>query len=156
MVQQLVQRANAQIWPAVMMDDGREGCRRSHFGIYNSLAPDEDVLVFEDDCLIVADNFLAPLKHCHDHDLVYIGVLCRCGPTGSWGTHAMWVSPYARGRMTEWAKQYTDPASTPPFDDMWNRVEHRFKLRVWRPVTDQMYVRQKPGLKSYISGSIRK
>ena len=156
LVEELILQANAEVYPAIILLDGREGCRQSHFSAYRSTS--EDVLVFEDDCEIIADDFLSPIPLFREHyDLIYLGYNSLCN-SGSWGTHALWVSPRAKNCLFNWLPSYE--TVMPPLDLIWNHVEHTSPcesggLRVWRPADGRRYVRQKPGLRSIITGGIR-
>lgn len=81
------------------------------------------------------------------HDLIYLGI-DFWHPEGSWGCHAMWVSPYARTCLLY---DFGDHA----IDHLWNLTEKKYCLRVWRPKPMNRYVRQKPGLRSLITFHVR-
>jgi hypothetical protein len=147
LVQDILRRTPAVVFPAVMLPNGGEGCTTSHFRMYEQ--DSDDVLVFEDDCEILSDDFLDPLCHREQYDLVYIGVN-SIRPTGSYGTHAMWISAHAKKCFLE-----HNGDKKRPIDHLWNEVEQQYKLRVWRPDPIDRYVQQKKGLRSLITGRLR-
>jgi hypothetical protein len=158
LVQALVDLTGAEVFEAVVVPENPVlGCATSHRTIYESVlrTPDEDLLLFEDDCMIVDPSFLALIEEKRiAYDLIYIGVNSRfldhkrrlC----SYGTHAMWISAKALRAFRAY------PPSKKPIDHLWNDVAYAAKLKVWRPTDPHKYVRQQPDLVSYISGSIRR
>lgn len=124
--------------------DGRIGTRDSHLKVYQMCEEDEDVLVFEDDCIFHDPHCLEVLaSHTQDYDLIYLGVNSEFhetprGPLLSYGTHAMWISAYARKRILA----YSQLVRTKEIDHLWNQVQTKYKLRVLRPDTPDKYVRQ--------------
>jgi len=159
LVQALVDLTGAEVFEAVVLPKNPVlGCAISHRTIYESVLVGEDaekgLLLFEDDCMIVDPSFLTLIEEKRtEYDLIYIGVnstFTKEGQLGSYGTHAMWISAKAlRALMAH-------PPSKKPIDHLWNDVAHAAKLKVWRPTDPYQYVRQKPGLASYISRGIRR
>jgi hypothetical protein len=151
LVQDIERLTGAQRFEAIRELPGEVGCHKSHMAIYHSVPAGEDLLLFEDDCEILDPSFMTMVqeqkKH---HDIVYIGLnyifFDSQNRMNSYGAHAMWISPYAISCILN---HTTD---TIPIDKLWNEVEHAYHLRVWRPNPLTMYVRQKPGLRSYITG----
>lgn len=151
LVDRLVKLTKADIFPAIILPNGGEGCTTSHFTLYSMINPEEDLLVFEDDCEILNDAFLTPLEMREKYDIIYIGVTAILpNKKGSYGTHAMWISSYAKKCFLEY-----NGDKKRPIDHLWNDVEEKYNLKVWRPSPVDKYVRQKLGLKSMITGKIR-
>lgn len=80
LVAELVRRAGATVYPAILQRPGWRGCLASHMAVYQHVPPAEDVLVFEDDCEILAPDFLDPLKLKPDYDLIYLGMGVPAAP----------------------------------------------------------------------------
>lgn len=159
LVQALVDLTGAEVFEAVVLPKNPViGCATSHRTVYEAVlsgeTSEEGLLLFEDDCMIVDPSFLALIEEKRtEYDLIYIGVnrtFTTEGRLGSYGTHAMWISAKALRAFG------AHPPTMKPIDHQWNDVEHAAKLKVWRPVDPYKYVRQKPGLVSYISGSKRR
>lgn len=140
----------SQIFEAIMIPgNGGLGCKSSHEAVYN-MADSDGVLVFEDDCEIIDDSFMNFVNNNRaNYDIIYIGTLPSVLPFGSWGTHAMWLSPKAIGAYFLFRSQCKE------IDNIWNDVEKHCRLKVLRPSKPELYVRQAVGLKSQISGNIR-
>jgi hypothetical protein len=159
LVTEIVKLTNASVFKGVVVGSGRdkrdEGCFQSHLNIYKSIPPDEDLMIFEDDCEIVDPQFLSFVdENKHNYDLMYIGVNYilqdkASNIIGSFGTHAMWISSKALSIFLAHPREYI------PIDHFWCKIEQEYKLAVWRPEEIYKYVRQKNGLKSYITGNIR-
>lgn len=170
LVQAIVDLTGAEVFEAVVLPENPGlGCATSHRTVYESVLREETavaavaavaeekaggLLLFEDDCRIVDPSFLALIEEKKTaYDLIYIGVnstfrnyqrrLC------SYGTHAMWISQKALRAFL------AHPSAKKPVDHQWNEVEHAAKLKVWRPADPHKYVRQQPGLVSYITGGFR-
>ena len=154
LVKALVNITGAEIFEAVYIkEDGVAGCLASHTNIYKSLDPEEDVLVFEDDCEIIDPSFMQFIeKNKHAYDIMYIGTNKTFNTTkgvSSWGTHAMWISPKAIQLL------FQHKPTARGLDNIWVEVEHAYNLNVWRPPHPHTYVIQKLGLISYINGKPR-
>lgn len=154
LVNTIVNVTGATLFDAICIQgDGIAGCMASHTHIYKSLGPEEDVLVFEDDCEIIDPSFMYFIEHNkHAYDIIYIGTnhtFYTPSGIGSWGTHAMWISPKAIRNFL----QHT--ATSRGVDNIWVDVEHIYKLNVWRPPHPYTYVIQKRGLISYVNGTPR-
>jgi hypothetical protein len=48
------------------------------------------------------------------------------------------------------------PDNNIPLDHLWNNIEKTYNLKAWRPDKIYKYVKQQVGLKSYITGKVRK
>lgn len=137
-VSAIVAKTGAEVFPAIVLPDRERGCYLSHIGVYSMVAEDEPVLVFEDDCDLYAYNWRRPLECAEQgYDLVYLGI-SRQWAGGSCGAYAMWISPQARRMFHACA---ADIEFFMPIDLMWNEVENRCGLRVWRPERPDQYVR---------------
>lgn len=155
LVKAVVDLTGAEIFEAIhIKGNGVAGCLASHMTIFKSLAPDEDVLVFEDDCEIVDPTFTLFIENNkHLYDIIYIGTNRTFDtPEGisSWGTHAMWISANAIRVILNHTPVRRE------IDNIWNEIEHKYKLAVWRPAHPYQYVIQKEGLLSSITGKPRK
>ena len=152
-VDALKEKAGAIVFDAIVdKEDGNNGCNQSHFAVYRSCPEEEDLLVFEDDCEILHNDFLEPLQYKAKYDVVFLGVNAL-GKEGSYGTHALWISPRGRAKFLEWIGKRKAPF--PPIDHLWNEVIREYGLRVWRSVPVDKYVRQAKFVKSMITGQIR-
>lgn len=148
LVEKIISLTGAIVSPATILKNRNEGCHMSHLTIYKSV--DTDFMVFEDDCEILDESFLNLLSMSSSYDMIYFGINYYLQKGGSYGTHAIWISNHARKCFIE-----NDGDKTCPIDHMWNHVEAKYNLKVWRPVPKDRFVRQKIGLKSLITGSIR-
>jgi len=153
LVSDIIALTNARVVEAIVTPhDGRIGCTRSHRAIYREVPAGEDLLVFEDDCEIIDPSFMEYVEtHKKDYDIIYIGLLSRFNspnkywiPSGSYGTHAMWIGPTA---LNAFLNTKTDIKEV---DHIWSMIENRDKLRVLRATPNDRYVCQKQGLPSYI------
>jgi len=147
LVEIIKNKTNAVVFPAILMEDGVEGCHSSHKQIY--LKSKNDVLVFEDDCEILNENFLEILKFKDQYDLIYIGINKKIS-SGSYGSHAMWISDLAKKCFIDCNQSITFPV-----DIAWNNVEQQYKLKTYRPEPVNKYVQQRLGLRSIITNRIR-
>ncbi len=169
-VEKLIQATGAKVVEAVWnTQDPVWGCRESHKKVARLAKeehPDSPYLVFEDDCEIVRSDFLDLLVENADVDVLYFGVngfcthklpfVCR----HSWGTHAMYITPKVRELLLTKEHEFLKmkfPLGNHPLDQLFCVMEACEQLKVWKPdeTTMKKWVRQKPGLKSAISGSIR-
>jgi hypothetical protein len=147
LVKKIQKKTNAKIFPAILMKNGVEGCHKSHKSIYEFAQ--KDVLVFEDDCEIMNDNFLEPLDFKNKYDLIYLGINKKL-IFGSYGTHAMWISEFAKKCFMD-----ANQPITTGLDLSWNNIEMQYKLKTYRPDPINKYVQQKQGLRSIITNRIR-
>lgn len=169
LVQNIIRITNAKVVDACMNPTNpTQGCRASHRKVAELAKrehPDSAYLVFENDCEILDPDFLKLLEN-KDVDILYFGVTGNCvhhlpfTSYHTWGTHAMMVNPKARDIFLKDEEKYlqmTFVDNNHPIDQMWCVIQHAEKLRVWIPPVDSFkkYVRQKPGLKSSITGKIR-
>lgn len=151
LVKQIQKVTGARIFHAVKLPNGVDGCRESHAKLYREALPG-NITVFEDDCEIVRHDILDLIdKYKSNHDIIYLGVnnVRKNGALN--GTHAMWISSKARDIFLK----ESVPDGT-PIDKMWSSIIKKYGLRVYRPSNIHEYVRQKPGLRSYISGKVWK
>jgi GR25 family glycosyltransferase involved in LPS biosynthesis len=142
----------AKIFHALKLPDGVDGCRESHMKLYRE-APPGPITVFEDDCEIVRPDLLKLInQHKDKNDIIYLGVNSVNKNGTSYGTHAMWISSKARAAFLKDAPSIIDI----PLDKMWSKVIKNNNLQVYKPPKIHEYVRQKSGLRSYISGKVWK
>ena len=152
LVNKLQKITGAKIFHALKLPDGVDGCRESHMKLYRE-APPGPITVFEDDCEIVRPDLLTLInQHKDENDIIYLGVNSINKNGTSYGTHAMWISSKARAAFLKDASSIIDI----PLDKMWSKVIKNNKLRAYKPPKVHEYVRQKPGLRSYISGKVWK
>lgn len=169
-VNALVKATDAIIVEAVWSTkDPVWGCRESHKKVARlakEAHPDSAYLVFEDDCEILDPYFLDLIVENADVDLLYFGVNGFCTHKKpfvlkhSWGTHAMYITPKVRDLLLTKESYYLQmefPLGNHPLDQLYCVMEANENLKVWKPDerTMKRWVRQKPGLKSAISGAIR-
>jgi hypothetical protein len=169
-VNQIIQRTGGKVVEAVWSSqDPVWGCRESHKKVARVAKeeyPDSAYLVFEDDCEILDPKFIYVILDHLDVDILYFGVNGFCvhqepfALKHSWGTHAMMMTPKARDTLLEKEHEYLKmkfPLGKHPYDMLLCVMAECEGLKVWKPdeLTMTRWVRQKPGLKSSISGSIR-
>ena len=154
-VDNIIKLTNAKVFEAIMLKNRIDGCRQSHIEVYNLVKEYEPVIVFEDDCEIIDESFMNLIEnHSSSHDIIFFGTYKTFSKNNKiqiWGTHAMWISPYAK-------KLFLDNVSSckiPQVDEIWNELIIKYNLKVWVPPRNNMYVRQKPGLISTITGVAR-
>ena len=170
LVVNLIQTTGATVVEAVWnTKDPVLGCRESHKKVAKLAKerhPDTPYLVFEDDCEILDPSFLTLLKEHPSVDLLYFGVNGFClhmqpfPIKHSWGTHALYITPKVRDAILEKEQLYMKlqfPRYDYPFDQLLCVMAHLEHWSVWKPDESSMtrWVRQKPGLVSSISGSVR-
>lgn len=156
LVNAIVKLTGATIFEAIVAKKGVDGCRQSHLEIYKQVPEGEDLLIFEDDCVIKDESFINFINdNKSNYDIIYAGVNNICNfdinnkPIGSWGLHSMWISAKA-------IKLCLNHVSCrPEMDWIWNEIEQTYHLKVLRPNPIDKYTVQKAGLKSYITGDIR-
>lgn len=157
LVKSIVDLTSAEIFEGVIVPgDGKRGCALSHYQIYKQIPEDEDLLIFEDDCEILDPSFVSYIEGKKAlYDVIFIGVnslgvdinkrVC------SYGTHAMWISRKALNTFI----QHFPKAKAKAVDNIWNELEHIYKLKYFRPKDNNRFVKQKEGLISYITGKPR-
>lgn len=169
-VNQLIQTTCAKVVEAVWnKEDPVWGCRESHKKVAQLAKhehPDSAYLVFEDDCEILDPNFIHVIFEHLDVDILYFGINGYCVHQKpfplqhSWGTHAMMITPKARDTLLEKEAMYLQmafPLGNHPYDMLMCVMAECEGLKVWKPEEAEKtrWVRQKPGLVSSISGSVR-
>lgn len=155
-VKKLQEKAGAQVFEAVMLSGSyaarRKGNFLSHVGVYKA-SGDSEVLVFEDDCEIMAANFLEPLKNRSRYDLVYLGLLKAYGRGGS-GTHALWVSKRAKQFFLQYVQLHPEMPDQMPIDLFWNKIIEIYGLKVLVPRPVDKYVRQSSAVPSITRSAV--
>jgi GR25 family glycosyltransferase involved in LPS biosynthesis len=156
LVKNIINITGASIFDAICSKNPIEGCARSHIEIYKK-EPNEPVIIFEDDCVILDKNILSLVDMYKDnHDIIYFGVnksfLNDKRKIQSWGTHAMWISQKAKKIVVD---DFNKNGFTIAFDLYLNKLCDSNNLRVWRPADITKYCIQKTGLKSTLTGKIR-
>jgi len=155
LVNKIIKLTGASIFEAIVCSNGVDGCRKSHMEVYKQVPENEDLLIFEDDCVINDPTFLDFIEaNKNNYDLIYLGVNSiifdsNKKPVGSYGTHSMWISSKALKICLNHI--YRDPM----MDWIWNEIEYKYKLKVLRPNPSTKYTYQAAGLKSYIIGKCR-
>lgn len=156
LVKRIVELTGAEIFEAIVKESGRDGCRLSHEAIYKGIPEGEDLLLFEDDCVVNDESFLDFVKNNKKkYDIIYIGVNHvhldeNKKPYKSFGTHSMWISYKA---IQAYFKYSTDCKEV---DNIWCAVEHAYKLKVLRANPIDKYTTQHEGFISYITGQTRR
>ena len=169
-VVKIIQITGAKVVEAVWnTQDPIWGCRESHKKVARLAKeehPDSAYLVFEDDCEILDPRFIYLILEHLDVDILYFGVNGYCVHQDpfpllhNWGTHAMMMTPRARDTLLEKEEKYLNmhfPKGIHAYDALMCVMAECEGLKVWKPdeLNKNRWVRQKPGLKSSISGSIR-
>jgi glycosyltransferase involved in cell wall biosynthesis/GR25 family glycosyltransferase involved in LPS biosynthesis len=156
LVKKITELFNAIVYEAIVIKgNGVAGCLASHNNIYKLIPEGDDLLIFEDDCEIIDDSFKDIItQNKQIYDIMYIGthdtfIDINGTANGSWGSHAMWIS----SKAIKLFLNYNDNQN--PVDHIWNEIERIYKLRVWRPFIKDKYVKQKTGLISCITNTLR-
>jgi GR25 family glycosyltransferase involved in LPS biosynthesis len=153
LVDKLIELTGATIFEAIMLKNRVSGCRQSHITVYNLVKLDDPVIVFEDDCEIIDKTFMKLInEHSSAYDLIFFGTNrthTKNNKIQVWGTHAMWISAHAKECF------FNHTPTRPEVDEIWNEVIIKYNLKVWIPPKHDMYVRQKLGLISSITGNPR-
>lgn len=158
-VKDIMKKTEAVLFEAYLLPDRVRGCLMSHIGVAKlarSLFPDKHYLVFEDDCELL-DGWDTLMKDVSGIDVVYLGYTDRC-EWGTFGTHALMLSPRARDLIIEKACFYgKDTVQKNAYDHILSKMCREESLSVAMPRYEsrQKYCRQKKGLKSTITGQIR-
>jgi len=156
LVKRIVKLTGAEIFEAIVKEDGRDGCRLSHETIYKGIPKGEDLLLFEDDCVINDESFLHFIKENKSkYDIIYIGMNHvhldeNNKPYKSFGTHSMWISYTAIQTYLEYS------TSCKEVDNIWSEIEINHKLKVLRANPINKYIVQHEGFISYITGRPRR
>ena len=133
---------------------GQVGCFKSHYAIYKKVPKGEDVLIFEDDCVVIDPTVFSLLDELKPlYDIIYLGcyhIYKKRGLVQSHGTYAYWLSSNALSILLN------NSDMQEPIDHHLCSLEHSRGLRVWRPTPKDKYVKQQCGLRSLISGGLRK
>ena len=156
LVERIVKLTGAEIFEAIVIkESGRDGCRKSHETIYKEIPEGQDLLLFEDDCVVKDESFLEFVEENKSkYDIIYIGmnhIIFNSDktPRRSWGTHSMWISYKALQAYLRYSP------SAKEVDNIWGEVENKCKLKVLRANPINKYTNQREGLKSYITGKPR-
>ena len=157
-VNELVKKTGAIIVAAVMLPNGKDGCRASHLAVARlarGLHPDKHYVVFEDDCELLEG--WEDVLQTTDADVVYLGYTDRSKKV-IYGTHAMRISPNLRNEIlkdTEGLKDEVENRGA--FDHILSKLLaiNRFKVACPRFEDRERWAVQKKGIKSLITGKIR-
>lgn len=159
LVERIVKLTGAEIFEGIVVkgngQDGRDGCRLSHEEIYKGIPKGEDLLIFEDDCVINDESFLDFIKENKDnYDIIYIGVNSvlldkNNMPYKSSGTHSMWLSYNAIRIYLKYHRNHKE------VDHIWCEIEKLYNLKVLRANPITKYTVQHEGFVSYITGTLR-
>jgi len=149
----LQSKTNAEIVPGIYNSmNGVIGCRDSHLKAYRLCPENEDLLLFEDDCIIVDDSILSRIEaYKSEYDIIYLGYTNSFqetpkGPILSYGTYSMWISAYAKQKLLA----YSIIVKTKAIDHLWNQVQIKYNLRVLRPEVKDAYIKHDYTTPSYI------
>lgn len=159
-VKNIVDKTGARVLEAYLLPDGHEGCTRSHLKIailHKMFYANEPYLVFEDDCVLEPgwDDILKQYGNC---DIVYLGYTDACEHT-IFGTHGLMMSPKARDILLSNAETTADKVQRKwAMDQILTRLAKDFQLQIAMPTYEerQKYAYQAKGLKSLITGNIRR
>jgi hypothetical protein len=158
-VKTLVQRTKGTVVSAVMLDNGKDGCRESHLAVARlarGLHPDKHYLVFEDDC-VLSDGWEQCLEGMQMADVVYLGYNDKSSSV-TYGTHAVCYSPKARDAILTWTEALKDDVGDRgAYDHILSKICRQEGLLVAMPPPDQRdrWAVQKKGLTSLITGRSR-
>ena len=169
-IDNIIKITGAKIFKAISHKQGEIGCYLSHLEIYKQNL-NKSVLIFEDDCEIIDPNLLNIIDKFHtEFDIIYLGTNCLWFGDDKWskidrkiditktkgvfsyGTHAMYLSSKARKIFVEYVK---DKPYSIPIDQLWNLIQDKYDLRVWRHHDIYKFCKQKTGIKSVITNKIR-
>lgn len=159
-VEDIVKKTGAIVVEAILCKHGAEGCTKSHLKVAElakELFPHESCLVFEDDCCLL-DGWESFVSKHRDADVVYLGYTDMCEHT-IFGTHGMYLSPKARDCFLREAEEIGRSLPMPhtmATDWIYSRLLSRNNLRCVLPNEKDMYCFQTKGLRSTITGKIRK
>ena len=168
LVQDIIDKTGAEVFPAIKASNGGKGCFLSHLELYKK-DPEESLIVFEDDCQILNSNILELVdKYSETYDIIYFGVVyvwvadsepkiinnfIHSDILNSWGTHAMWISAKARQIFLEYYNNNHNLHTQKPVDHVWNDIQNTYNLKVWRPSNIFEHCKQYNGISSTITSS---
>lgn len=158
-VKKLVSQTKATVVSAVMMPNGKDGCRMSHQAVARlarALHPTKHYLVFEDDC-VLSEDWERCIEGMEMADVLYLGYNGKCEHT-TFGTHALMLSPKARDKILSESEKLKDVvADKGAYDHILSKLCRQEGLLTAMPPPDEKekWAWQKKGLKSLITGQIR-
>jgi len=158
-VKTLIQKTKATVVSAVMLPNGKDGCRASHLAVARlarGLHPTKHYLVLEDDC-VLSEDWERCLEGMTMADVVYLGYNDKSSSV-TFGTHAVCYSPKARDAVLAWTETLKDQVEDKgAFDHILSMICRQEGLLVAMPPPNQRdrYAVQKEGLRSGITGQIR-
>jgi GR25 family glycosyltransferase involved in LPS biosynthesis len=158
-VKTLVQRTKGTVVSAVMLDNGKDGCRASHLAVARlarGLHPDKHYLVFEDDC-VLSEDWEKCIEGMEMADVLYLGYNDKCSHT-TFGTHALLISPKARDKIVSDSEKLKDEViDKGAYDHVLSKLCRQEGLLTAMPPVDEKdrWAWQKKGLKSTITGQLR-
>ena len=153
LVKALKEKTNAVVFDAVMLENGKDGCRKSHIEVARFAKvsyPNSRYIVFEDDC-VLSEDWEDVIEVSQDIDVVFIGVNDLCDDI-IFGTHALILSPKARDVIVEKTEECCSLVSnTGAFDHILSYLIRKYNLSV------KIYrlAMQQEGLRSLITGEFR-
>ena len=163
-VDEIIKLSGATMFPAFRDNPGARGCYRSHIEIYK-INPEEPVIVFEDDCVIIDPKIIELVKlNAANYDIIYFGVTkvwsqilgfeVRPGALpkektkqNCWGTHAIYLSPKVKKLVLDHDSKY---GYVCPIDLLLNRIINENDLRVFIPHPINRFVKQDRTISSLI------
>jgi GR25 family glycosyltransferase involved in LPS biosynthesis len=158
-VEKLVSQTKATVVSAVMMPNGKDGCRASHQAVARlarALHPTKHYLVFEDDC-VLSDDWERCIEGMEVADVLYLGYNGKSEHT-TFGTHALMLSPKARDKILSGSEKLKDEViDKGAYDHILSKLCRQEGLLTAMPPLDEKerWAVQKKGLKSLITGQIR-
>jgi GR25 family glycosyltransferase involved in LPS biosynthesis len=158
-VNQLIKTTGATLVSAVMLPNGKDGCRASHQAVARlarALHPTKHYLVFEDDC-VLSEDWETCIEGMEVADVLYLGYNGKCQHT-TFGTHALMLSPKARDKILSESEKLKDAVEDKgAYDHILSKLCRQEGLLTAMPPLDEKerWAVQKKGLKSGITGQIR-
>jgi GR25 family glycosyltransferase involved in LPS biosynthesis len=158
-VKELVKKTHATLVWAVMMPNGKDGCRMSHQAVARlarRLHPTSHYLVFEDDC-VLSEDWQKCIEGMEVADILYLGYNGKCEHT-TFGTHALMISPKGRDKILSESEKLSDQVvDKGAYDHILSKLCRQEGLLTAMPPPDEKekWAWQKKGLKSLITGQIR-
>jgi GR25 family glycosyltransferase involved in LPS biosynthesis len=158
-VKELIKKTGATLVEAVMMSNGKDGCRASHQAVARlarGLHPTSHYLVFEDDC-VLSDDWESCIEGMEVADVLYLGYNGKSKEI-TYGTHALMVSPKARDKILSESEKLKDAVvDKGAYDHILSKLCRQEGLLTAMPPPDEKekWAWQKKGLKSLITGQIR-